>query len=482
MNLLKENIEAIDLSKKLTIDNKTNTYQVYRIPLDLLYYNDQNDRIATWLSQYKDENNIASINKDNIEQYNDIIQKFIIESNPERLKKTQTNIKLVGQREPGVVLKDGRIIDGNRRYTCLRNLQKEGEKQYFEAVIIPLDVENDAKAIKMLELNLQHGEDTKVDYNPIDKLVGIYNDLVVNKLLTTAEYAQGVNKTIAEVEKEKNVALLMVDFLKYINADGKFYIARNFDLNGPLLELQGMVNRTPSEQIEDLKKAVYANFLFKPEGDMTRYIRKLKKIINTDYLSEYLIEQSEMECHIKNVIPKDPRLITDEYINRVIRTNTSITNKLIANLNKAVSKAEKDDAKNRPIKIANDSLSKLQSIDLRILGKLNESQLKELQKVVSDIEKMCESVKECINDLEPKQTESHNMTYDEAVDAIEQLRREGNSDEKIVSILYAMFVDDELDINGLEQLCRIVGYELTDEFKRMSPEEQKTKGYEEENY
>ena len=33
------------------------------------------------------------------------------------------------------------------------------------------------------------------DYNPIDKLVGIYNDLVATKLLTIKEYADSVNKT-----------------------------------------------------------------------------------------------------------------------------------------------------------------------------------------------------------------------------------------------------------------------------------------------
>ena len=208
MNLF-EKIEITEVSKKLTINGVTDTYMVYKIPLDLLYYNDQNDRIATWLSQYKDENHIDEIEKTNIEEYNNIIQKFIVSSNPERIKKTQTNIKLVGQREPGVVLKDGRIIDGNRRFTCLRNLKKEGEDVCFEAVVLPLDVENDAKAIKMLELSLQHGEDTKVDYSPIDKLVGIYNDLVVNKLLTIKEYATSVNKTEKEVEKERDLALLM---------------------------------------------------------------------------------------------------------------------------------------------------------------------------------------------------------------------------------------------------------------------------------
>jgi hypothetical protein len=70
------NMGVTDLTKKLTINNKTQVYQVYRIPLNLLYYNDQNDRIATWLSQYKDEKGIRNIDKTNIDEYNNIIQKI----------------------------------------------------------------------------------------------------------------------------------------------------------------------------------------------------------------------------------------------------------------------------------------------------------------------------------------------------------------------------------------------------------------------
>ena len=43
-------------SKKLTINGKTSLYPVYKIKLDLLYYNDQNDRIATYISKYNSEN------------------------------------------------------------------------------------------------------------------------------------------------------------------------------------------------------------------------------------------------------------------------------------------------------------------------------------------------------------------------------------------------------------------------------------------
>lgn len=65
------------LNKQLRIDNHTDIYDVYDIPLDCLYYNDKNDRIATWISDYKSENNCDSIDMSDIDAYNDIIEKFI---------------------------------------------------------------------------------------------------------------------------------------------------------------------------------------------------------------------------------------------------------------------------------------------------------------------------------------------------------------------------------------------------------------------
>ena len=56
MNLLTEGlalhlVEPTTLSRKLTIDGITKAYPVYKVKLDQLFYNDQNDRIATWISQ-----------------------------------------------------------------------------------------------------------------------------------------------------------------------------------------------------------------------------------------------------------------------------------------------------------------------------------------------------------------------------------------------------------------------------------------------
>lgn len=71
------------------------------------------------------------------------------------------------------------------------------------------------------------------------------------------------------------------------------------------------------------------------------------------------------------------------------------------------------------------------------------------------------------------------MTLKEAQHAIEELKAQGETEETMLATFYAMFIDDMLTVEELGDLCQLIGYELTDEFKNMSPEDQKTKGWEE---
>ena len=195
MNLLQEGIqthavEKTEMTRKLTLDGVTKAYPVYRVHLDSLYYNDQNDRIATYISQYRSEHDGAAPDPSDREGYNAVIEQFIIDSNPDAIRKTRTNIEMVGQREPGVVLSDGRVIDGNRRFTCLRRLQRVSpDPLYFETVLMDMDIRADRKQIKLLELAIQHGEEKKVDYDQIDYAIGTWRDITETGLLTVEEYA-----------------------------------------------------------------------------------------------------------------------------------------------------------------------------------------------------------------------------------------------------------------------------------------------------
>lgn len=383
-----------DLTKKLVIDNVAKVYPVHKIRLDKLYYNDQNDRIATWVSQYKTENNVDEINMENSDEYNAIIHNFVTESNREALRKTQTNMELIGQNVPGVVLQDGRIIDGNRRFTCLRNIEeKTGQTQYFEAVILDHNIKNNKKQIKMLELMLQHGIDEKIDYNPIDRLVGVYNDVIETGLLTAKEYGMGIGVKESEVLQEIEKAKLMVEFLEFINAPKQFHLARHFNIVDPLKELNTMLKRINDEdKKESLKYSVFSQFLVSPEGDATRYMRKIKKIASNDrFLERYLYEQVDLVEKVCSILEEHPEVKENEIAK--IRSDEDLKRNFYQSTEKHLNKVNSDATRNQPIKLVEKAFDNLELIDLNILNKLSVLQVEEFSNNIKDL-------KEKINNLE----------------------------------------------------------------------------------
>lgn len=404
MNLLRDGITKgfvikTDRATKLTIDGITETYPVYQIRLDALYYNDQNDRIATWISQYKSDNKTETIDRTDLESYNNTIHEFIVKSNPDKLKSTQKNISFIGQQKYGVVLNDGRIIDGNRRFTCLRNLAVDDPKfNYFEAVILDRDIENSAKQIKMLELHIQIGEEARVDYDPIDRLVGIYNDIIVNKILTVHEYAVSTGaQSDNDVQKEVERAKLLAEFLEAINAPGQFYIARDLNMSNPLIELQAILRKIKDEdKKEEVKYAVFTNCLLQPEGDMTRFLRQLKAVAGSNYLDEFIEKELEIAESVIDNLPEVGQ-VNKEVINQ-LRKDEDTKRELRKTMDIVTNKAKASATRDKPNQILLKAVDSIETIDLNIFKKLTNEQKSEIEEHLSSLENLIVQLREAINE------------------------------------------------------------------------------------
>lgn len=297
-------VQATTLTKRINFNGKTEVYPVYRVRLDRLYYNDQNDRIATWVKNYESENGGGSLDGINRDTYNLIIENFIYESNPDALKKTQTNISMIGQQLPGVSLADGRIIDGNRRFTCLRRIAREtNTPQYFETIILNIDIQSDKKQIKQLELELQHGTEKPVDYDLIDLSVGTYRDIEQTKLLTVDEYAQCSKEPPAEVRKRIAIVKLINEFLEYIKLPEQYNIAREWQLYSLFLEIIPILNRLVAPGEKDvLKKIAFNNALLKAIPDQRKFIRDIGNLVKKNVYADYFREQSAIGKDIEAAI------------------------------------------------------------------------------------------------------------------------------------------------------------------------------------
>lgn len=299
MNLLEKaaanQLEKTGERKKLSVREQINDkYDVYKIPLKSLYYNDQNGRINTMYKKYSSAHGLLTPEPGNTE-YNRIFEKFIYESNVQAMKDTILSIKEKSQQEPGVVLPDGRVIDGNRRFTALRIIEREENiPQYFNAIILQLDVnlKNDEKKIKELELDLQLGREERVSYDPIDRIFDVYNTIEVQKLMNIDEYKKASGaKNARGINRDIRLAELILKFIGIVSPGGnpidKFYLARDLKLDGPIEEIENTIHKLQSNDKESIKDAVLVYMALSKvvdtQSDTTRVMRDLKQNVMQDH-------------------------------------------------------------------------------------------------------------------------------------------------------------------------------------------------------
>lgn len=390
-------VRKTTLTRKVTYGGKTVVYPVYQVRLDVLFYNDQNDRIATWISRYESENGKESLSNLNVEIYNRIIENFITESNPEAIQKTQKNITLVGQREPGVTLADGRIVDGNRRFTCLRRIQRDStDPVYFETVIMDMDIREDKKQIKLLELAIQHGEEKKVDYDLIDYAIGTYRDIVQTNLLTVEEYAASANEAPADVKKRIEIAGIICEFLNHIRLPEQYHVAREYQVYSLFQEMMPALRALDNSGKSQLKVIAFNNTLLKAIKDQRKFIRDIRGLIKNESYTGYFEEQAQIAKEIEEKYAAIEVRSKDE-ADRFAAENPQITGQLQNAMERALLRARAQQVKNRPSENVTKSINLLMDVDPRLFGKMSEeekdilkAELQELERIVNSFKKQLE--------------------------------------------------------------------------------------------
>ncbi len=403
MNLLSKNmrdyVQPTAMTKKLTLDGVTKAYPVYRVRLDQLFYNEQNDRIATWISQYKSEKGEDAFRSLTQAQYNDVIEEFIIQSNPTSIERTQMNIELVGQRESGVVLTDGRIIDGNRRFTCLRRLAESNlDYNWFETVILDEQLKSSRKQIKMLELAIQHGEEKKVDYNPLECMVGVYQDIIKTELLTPEEYAESTNEPLNEVKKRIEHAKFMAGFLEYIGLPEQYHIVREYQAVTIFTEMGGLLRRCKRESDRNiLMKAIYTNLFMETISDGRKYLRNLTNMMENNIFSSYLKQQDVLNAQIEVELHEASPTSIEELRNFVY-LHSDLTEELRNLMDNSIVKARKRAAKAKPSQSVTKSIAMLKDVDVKIFDVLNEEEKEKLSEKMDILSYKVSVIREKLED------------------------------------------------------------------------------------
>lgn len=368
--------------KKLRVRGNWKIYNIYRIPIDDVHYNRLNGRIASEMSSIKRENKIDEVTDDDIE-------KFIFESSKANNKKTQESIRKRGQDEVAVVLRNGTVIDGNRRFTCLRRLFKETHNErfrYIDAVILD-DTVLDDRAIKLLEINIQYKEE-KLPYTPINRLAVIAEDILSDhSIITREDMLQETDESPKELDKEIQYAKLMLEFLDFVGKPSDYKYAEDNKIEGSLQEMgNNLINQKglSDEEMQTIKEICFSLILTGVRSQSLRpYIYAFR---NKNILSEDKIDKAnDLNDAIKGSV-EDEGQISDE-ISSDFEEFTEDT----------VSEFEKLEERESEIKTARQALKKAQMIDADKLEYLKEEEQQQVIEYIDKLKKTVDNLWEKIN-------------------------------------------------------------------------------------
>lgn len=203
-------------------DKPTYEVEVYQIPWDAIIYNQFNDRIGLSLRTKLNPLGAAGLTHSYDEDLHALIEKELWESAESENKETLKSMQGIDGRPgeqlvPGIITKDGVIVDGNRRAMIAR---KAG-KQFFLAGVLNDLYEGNEEILRDLETQLQFSVESQVDYNPLEKYfkVKIHVD-EFGKEYSQLEKLMGPKYTVSKLKKMHQIANLMDEYLAFIGAPG----------------------------------------------------------------------------------------------------------------------------------------------------------------------------------------------------------------------------------------------------------------------
>jgi len=387
--------------------------QTYMIPLEYLYYNDENGRISSAISKYESKN--GTIISGHNETYNTAIQDMIYDGD-ENMNKLVDDMKIKGQEIPGYVLNDGRVVDGNRRFTAKRIMSNDSDVhgvQYFEAVILDgLSVadSNDRALIKQLELRIQFGRQEKEDYDPIDKAIAAYKAIKVNKNMSISDYALYTDSKQNDIIKLVNEAELIVEFLRFINADeNDYFIAKDMKLDGPLQDMLPQYKGTikESDNKSEILSSLFAKIIqlrsndgeadFK--GDFRNIVKKvIGKEKENDYLEDVEDDTDTIEIALsKNISGNEEKVSSvDDLYNRINSDAAAISalSDVAVKSNDVLNEMDNEKKKDEPNKLITEAINKLDAVNVDVLKYISEKDKKHIINNIRTIQMSINYIKE----------------------------------------------------------------------------------------
>lgn len=367
-------------TKKIPLGTTNLDYEIYKIPLERLKYNSSNGRIFMEMARLKDvgEVDIKELELTDVDQFNDEIENLIWESSVEKNEITLEDIEKYTQLESGVVLDDGTVIDGNRRFTCLRRLHKKypdnDEFKYLKAAIIFRDGSAiTPKDIKRFELKVQYGKDEKVSYKAVNFAMSLYQE-IKSRNFTIQEIAENVNKKPSDITKIVQTCELVEDFLNYLGRPGQLYVAEELNIYWPLEPLAAYLNGPDGAKLSDMEKLkrrhLFYDYILSIDIALpTQEFRDnlIKKIFKDEILWKELSNEHEnQEGEVINKELVNSKENPEEFVQHVknFKKSSETSKKIHRRYRAKVDKKNMQKLENAPIELCDEVIERMKQINL----------------------------------------------------------------------------------------------------------------------
>lgn len=222
----------------------------------------------------------------------------------------KANLQEEGQRDPGVITRNGVLVNGNRRAVALRNL---GE-QYIRVAVLPTTATE--REIAELELQLQMTREFKQDYTFtnqllfVDELSAVYR-YSLERIALMLRYAQSsdpqhLRSGIAKVEQAIRI-LAMIKEIQAISEDRIGY-ADFDDQRVSLEELDRAYEKLVRDDPEAADRLRFTRFI----GVILDCGYKVLRQIDAEFFEEYLAPDLSDDEELTALVPIDSVLVGTE--------------------------------------------------------------------------------------------------------------------------------------------------------------------------
>lgn len=146
---------------KVKLRGKDEYLKVIRVNPNTLLLNPENNRLSGQLKDYTKKDSVYADPTSVFSQK--VLHKLLSET--EQYSELKEQLKILGQQEPGLITRDGLLVNGNTRVAALRDLNID----YVDVAVLPTNIINDD--ILSLEMSLQVQDLVHQDYSFTNELL-----------------------------------------------------------------------------------------------------------------------------------------------------------------------------------------------------------------------------------------------------------------------------------------------------------------------